>query len=121
MLKTHDLKTARLLKLADYIERGTGEFNMRNWCHCVAGHVARMLGHPMMASDSSIKEIAADWLDLEPFEAMQLFCPVEPPSALSVQIGARNTIRSDITRGEAARCLRHYAITGDIDWEKACG
>ena len=119
MLKTPDLKTARLLKLADYIERGTGEFDMRNWCHCIAGQVAQLLGYTQPWNTRHVQEAAGEWLELKTYEALQLFCPTDT-SPLSIAIGSPSPIR-EVTRSQAARCLRHYAITGDIDWEKACG
>ena len=114
----------RIRELADHVEKlkhvpyikragGPGQFNMRGYTFscgtpaCIAGHAVALFGGD---PDLSIGEAAANALGINYEED---FHPLfEPPYPNLFPW-------SKITPAQAARCLRHLADTGDVDWDLA--
>ena len=130
MLQKPDVHTDRILKLADHIEKlSDSDFGMRNWCTCIAGHAVKQSGEEKNLFNLDVRFVAANLLGLSTLEATQLFCPKRHGLQRRQEVvsrraqyvfGAPNPIRDDITPKQAAKCLRHLAVTGEVDWEKAC-
>lgn len=112
MLQVPDKLTKQLLDLANDIERSSN-FNMKKWNCCIAGHVAARHGFPVT---ERIKHDAAEALGIGPATAQQLFCPPNPTHSF---YSTHSMIRN-VTKEQAARCLRHLAVTGEVDWDIAC-
>jgi hypothetical protein len=109
MLQVVDQRTQRLLQLADHIEDlDDDEFNMRDWCKCIAGHCVKYYGPPerafMASQEPRIMYEAADILGLNEREMIELFTPG------LVSDGDLPTPK------EAAQTLRELAVSGQISW-----
>src|SRR5262245_43105228 len=103
MLQKVDTQTKRLMALADSIEH-SDTFNMRQWCDCIAGHAVRLFLDQRYVVDT--KEAARTALRLTERQATDLFqrrdsCRREP------------AVR-ELSRNEAARAVRHLAVTGEV-------
>lgn len=122
----------RVLEIADDIERADKdmpEFNMleffqwgmyyevlpgneTNWCGtsaCIAGLISvTKFGKYNFDMCVSHSFRAREWLDIDYEESRHLFYGLGSISELE-----------DITKEEAVVCLRHFAKTGKVDWERA--
>lgn len=77
---------------------------------CMAGHAA-LLGEAPAGRNTFV--FAKRWLGIEPKISYSLFAVRSPlPGGVNVH---------DITPIHAARCLRHLAATGEVDWKAAVG
>lgn len=110
------LQQARLLAVADTIEANADAFDMGCWECCVAG-MAALYATGKRCEDDRSAGIARDFLGLSPEQAHELFAPdchvlarpeQLPPSCLS-----------KISATWAAATVRHFAMTGRIDWPAA--
>lgn len=100
MLQVIDKRTKRLLDLADFIER-SDDYNQLDWCTCIAGQAYRMLHgkHWRDGRDPTVRVEIADAFDIDPLSAVSLF------------VGD-----GSYTKHQAASTVRHYALTGNVDW-----
>ena len=73
---------------------------------CIAGAICHMNGISMELPGYIISEYAADYLGLEPSQKQELFAPLR----------FIWTNWCTVQPHEAAKVLRHYANTGDVDW-----
>ena len=104
MLQIPDIHTKRLLELADRIERlSIGEFDMSNWCKCIAGHCSKMYPN----GRDNERDAARELLGITHEQADQLFSPPDHRDKREVMA---------YTRAQAARALRHLAVTGEVSW-----
>lgn len=99
MLKVPDQRTQRLLALAQFIEE-SDDFDMNDWDKCICGQLGKMHGMPVWD-----KDMATRFLGLTGSETTKLFVPCLSPGGYT-----------KITREVAARTLRHFAVTGDIEF-----
>lgn len=111
-----------LLEVADIIEKSktfdmTTVYNVCGTPACIAGHVDAMTGGKGKAFDGNwVPAIrrAGKALDLSRLEENELFMPSHRNVA---DCGVHDEDEEGfITRAHAARCLRHFAETGEIDW-----
>ena len=103
-----------VLELAEYIELQPREmFDMSSWgddhdgnpCGapaCIAGHCHRMIGGQSMDC-CEILGSASSFLDIPAEMAFDLFEPLFIPGK--------------VTASRAVRQLRHFAETGEVDWD----
>jgi hypothetical protein len=121
------------LLLADHIEQPGGAFRMSQWkddygpCCIAAWATDTAVGRAILrnASPSEICGIAKHWLGLTQKQAELLFTPgwrdvfpdyAEPWHCVDAYQAATEA-RAKITRKWAAATLRHYAMTGEVDWQ----
>jgi len=99
----------RLRYMADLLEAlpEDGRFNLSSWdsCICAWTHHASGQSHRPLAKLNPI-HVAREWLGIPLREAEQLFSP---------DLG----MYGDVTAKQAARVLRHYVDTGNVDWQVA--
>jgi hypothetical protein len=110
MLDTPNEKTNRILQLADFIENLPPEnYKQSSFtsgpAHCICGWIMERLGR----EDYSNVHQASDYLGLNYYQGEELFCgaPILGPNWNSTKVP---------TNLDAARVLRHLAITGKVDW-----
>ena len=107
MLQILDKSTKALLELADHIELlSPSDFDMGCWCRCVAGYAVSMRGYTLW-DWHLIEERARRELGISSEIAEQLFNPPDPNDPTYV---------ATKTPHEAARTLRHLAVTGEVVW-----
>jgi hypothetical protein len=84
-----------------------GRFNLREWetCICAWTHHAAGQTHRPLARLNPI-HLARQWLGIPLKEATQLFHP-------------ELDVYGDVTAKQAARVIRHYADTGEVNWSVA--
>lgn len=102
-------RQARLLALADFIERRAYAFDMGRWEACIAGNCARMIG----VERPSREAVAMEYLSLTSKEALTLFAPN------GNELGIEQVHGGYITRAWAVATLRYLAFTGRVDWKAA--
>jgi hypothetical protein len=95
MLQKPDIYTERLLRVADRIERST-TFNMGNWHECICGNIMREMGQEMGAGSTYA---AAEFIGVDFTNGNKLWS------------GPHCTAK------QAAKMLRHLAVTGEINWD----
>ena len=116
MLKVPDWRTKALLELADHLENLDERFDMRKWSCCIAGHCCKMYG--VKGQERYYPDVAQQILGLNDDEAAHLFRPKDnkDKSWLKSQIGIR-----EVDNKQAARVVRHLAITGEVDYDRCEG
>lgn len=92
--------------LAEFIETTDRDLRMDDWCRCIAGHCCRMLFDVPPTGD--MLEMAVSYLGITPQQADVLFQPDDD------ELGT--TPYSAISRDWAVAVVRHFAVTGEIDW-----
>ena len=125
MLKQPEIHVRTILRLADYIEMlpkgnhligpkpkgnsfGMEGFITEHECGtvaCIAGHLAIM-----MKSETYQTSWVAEQLGISVHQAKEL-C-ILGPRKVGLSLG-------DVVAKQAARVLRHLAITGQVDWSQA--
>lgn len=111
------VRTYKLLKLADYIEQDTGTFNMARYGECIAGKCLDMLGIPNTHPSYEFTAVpAAEYLGLTFEESKMLFSMY---GFYPTDMGFEQAIGKlkNTTKEQAVRTIRHFAITGVIDWD----
>ena len=125
----------RILKLADIIEKRESQtvdrldfsgFDMRAFCTlakhsngyctapaCICGWAVATFT-PEHFSGSIGHVTGAEALGLTKAQSLKLFSPVEPRSSYLAKPGARDHIKPK----QAAAVLRHFALTGKIEWDQ---
>lgn len=104
MLQKPDVHTQRILDLADYFDGlDPTKYNQHRWQDCICGHAARRIGLESDFLDTDGRNAAAvrDHLGLSSNGAADLFRAYEGFNPLPKQ---------------AAKVLRHLAVTGEVDW-----
>lgn len=105
MLQQPDKATKRILELADFIEKlPPDQYNQSTYGtasetgRCICGWLLHNIGHPV-----SDYKYAADLLGLDPYATQKLF--------------GGNPLRTRWpTTADAAKVLRHLAVTGEVNW-----
>lgn len=101
MLMKIDERTKRLLDLADFIEKEK-TFYQGNWTTCICGKAQKMLGAEYGGNAACQTEWACEALQINADEARELFSNYGNPR-----------------QEDACRVIRHFALTGQVDWRKA--
>jgi hypothetical protein len=99
---------AELMKLADYIENNVSdnEFDMRHWDRCIVGQYKNMKGFGFILSASEV----GDRLGMAGYEQIKLFFGVSHDDLKRVDL-------SSLSRAQAVATIRHFAVTGVVDWK----
>ncbi len=99
MLKKPEVHAERILKVADAI-LNSNSFNMANWCNCIHGHTCEVAGISTFVSEGSHMELnmsgSIEYLGLTTENGNKLF---------------QNWHQ---TKEQAAKMLRHLAVTGEV-------
>lgn len=84
-----------------------GRFNLREWETCICAWTIHAAGqtHRPLAQLNPVY-LARQWLGIPEREARRLFTP-------------ELDVYGDVTAKQAAKAIRHYADTGEVDWSVA--
>jgi hypothetical protein len=96
------------LQLADFIEKSDGPWDIRALHTCFIGHFARM------RSDEALNFI----FDLTPMRAsMRMSATVMSRLCFPDDRDEPGVAKRRYSKAQAIRTLRHYAMTGEVDWD----
>ena len=105
----HEPRKDRLEYMAALLEQlpDDGRFNLREWetCICAWTHHAAGQTHRPLARLNPV-HLARQWLGIPLQEATRLFHP-------------DLDTYGDVTAKQAAKVIRHYADTGEVEWSVA--
>lgn len=103
MLHSPDPKTARILELADYFDNlAPCDYDQANPECCIWGHIARRY---LKLNKHLISAGVQDFFEVDSATANKIY-------------GSHPDGCYNPTPAVAARMLRHFAITGEVKWQK---
>jgi hypothetical protein len=114
------LNIGNIFLLAEHLDNlSPDEFYMQDCERCISGHANRMSGHRYAEFKNS-----ARWLGITENDIDLLFLPLlsrmpEADAAFVEKAMGHKLMLQGVSAPQAARVLRHLAITGKVDWTVA--